>query len=242
MRMDPAPERLGPGSRRRHFRGRNRRCAGSSQDVGQKPGRQDHPGRSPSQLRWSGPWRSRPLAIATDSHENILFSRNWRGFAPPVTWERRPSSTKNHLYTFHDEDVLGTSLELKLAATSAQSAEKAERAVLAEIQRESRILSSYDPASEFGRWFRTRGQAVAVSPELFETLGLFDNLAHAHRWSAGSIRGSNLPRLESRRRGRSPADSAGTGAGNRGREAAAHWALDSSAHTPRLISAIRHWC
>ena len=38
---------------------------------------------------------------------------------------------KDHLYTFHDENVLGTSLELKFAASSLAEAEKAEAAALA---------------------------------------------------------------------------------------------------------------
>ena len=85
-----------------------------------------------------------------------------------------PFIRQEQLYTFHDENVLGTSLELKVRARSEKSALKAESTVLAEIQRESKILSSYDPSSEFSRWFATRGVAVPVSQELFETLSLFD--------------------------------------------------------------------
>jgi len=78
------------------------------------------------------------------------------------------------LYVLHDEEVLGTSLELKVKTKSEETALKAERAVLAEIQRESKILSSYDPSSEFSRWFATHGVAVPVSRELFDNLSLFD--------------------------------------------------------------------
>src|SRR4051812_21435988 len=77
-------------------------------------------------------------------------------------------------YTFEHENVLGTSCEIKLAAGSETAARKGETAALAEIDRESKILSGYDPTSEFSRWFRTRGQAVPVSKELLEVLGLFD--------------------------------------------------------------------
>src|ERR1700688_4296891 len=83
-------------------------------------------------------------------------------------------STQNKLYVSHYENVLGTSLELKIMASSPVQAEQAERAALAEIDREARILSSWDPDSEFSRWFRTRNQPVHVSPELFEILSLFD--------------------------------------------------------------------
>ena len=84
------------------------------------------------------------------------------------------TSVRDKLYVFHYENVLGTSLEIKVAASSATQSEKAEEAVLAEIERESHILSSWDPDSEFSNWFRTMGQPVRVSPELFEVLSLFD--------------------------------------------------------------------
>lgn len=84
------------------------------------------------------------------------------------------TSAPSRVYIFHYENVLGTSLEMKVAASSAAHSEKAETAVLAEIDRESHILSSWDPDSEFSRWFRTMGQPVKVSPELFEVLNLFD--------------------------------------------------------------------
>src|SRR5579872_6374755 len=77
-------------------------------------------------------------------------------------------------YTWHYENVLGTSLELKAVAASETAAGQAEQAALREIEREAKILSAWDPASEFSRWERSRGQAVPVSPELFEVLGLFD--------------------------------------------------------------------
>ena len=86
------------------------------------------------------------------------------------------STTPAHdpLYVYEYENVLGTSLELKILAPSEGQADKAQAAALAEIDREAKILSSWDSNSEFSRWFRTMGQPVHVSPELFEVLGLFD--------------------------------------------------------------------
>jgi thiamine biosynthesis lipoprotein ApbE len=81
---------------------------------------------------------------------------------------------RERLYTFHQENVLGTSFELKVHAPSADTASRAEKSALDEIARERAILSSWDPASEFSRWFRTHGQPVPVSPELFEVLSAFD--------------------------------------------------------------------
>lgn len=83
-------------------------------------------------------------------------------------------ATRSHLYVFQYENVMGTSLEIKVAATSAEQSEKADQAVLAEIDRESKILSSWDSESEFSKWFRTMDQPVQVSPELFEVFSLFD--------------------------------------------------------------------
>jgi FAD:protein FMN transferase len=80
----------------------------------------------------------------------------------------------SHLYTSHYENVLGTSLELKVSAVSQQASAQAEKAALGEIDRLTKILSGYDPNSEFSRWMHTRNEAVPVSPELFEVLGLFD--------------------------------------------------------------------
>src|ERR1700726_433122 len=84
------------------------------------------------------------------------------------------ASTRSKLYVFHYENVLGTSLELKVVASSPAQSERAEKAVLAEIDREAHILSSWDPDSEFSRWFRSVDQPVGIPPELFEVLKLFD--------------------------------------------------------------------
>ena len=49
-----------------------------------------------------------------------------------------------------------------------------EAAALAEIDRQERLLSAWQPQSEFSRWERTRFEPVRVSPELFATLAQFD--------------------------------------------------------------------
>src|SRR5215831_6591387 len=77
-------------------------------------------------------------------------------------------------YVFHHENVLGTSLELKVIATKLAAAKNAEARALAEIDREAKILSGYDPDSEFSRWMKTRGEGVPVSKDLFEVLSRFD--------------------------------------------------------------------
>src|SRR6187399_1372097 len=78
------------------------------------------------------------------------------------------------IYESHFENVMGTSLDLKVLATSEAASEAAATAVLAEIARQSSILSAYDPSSEFRKWVKTSGVAASVSPELFEILSDFD--------------------------------------------------------------------
>ena len=59
---------------------------------------------------------------------------------------------------------MGTSLEIKVESRSDVAAHHAEEAVLAEIARLSKILSGYDPDSEFSRRFaRVRGPDQSVS-------------------------------------------------------------------------------
>jgi FAD:protein FMN transferase len=84
------------------------------------------------------------------------------------------STQDEGLWQFHYENVLGTSLDLKIEADSATDAESAITAVRHEIEREAGILSAWDRSSEFSRWAGTTGQPVRVSPELFEVLSLFD--------------------------------------------------------------------
>jgi thiamine biosynthesis lipoprotein ApbE len=73
----------------------------------------------------------------------------------------------------HFEQVLGTSLDLKIVASSFELAEKAEAKVLAEFGRLQSILGSGE-SNEFGQWVKTQGEAIQVSPEISAVLGLFD--------------------------------------------------------------------
>ena len=79
------------------------------------------------------------------------------------------------LWTFHQEHVLGTSLELSVRAASLADAEKAEAAVLAAFDHDDSVLSTWRTDSEVSRWAKTRFEPAAVSPELFEVLAAFDS-------------------------------------------------------------------
>src|SRR5689334_14266206 len=91
-------------------------------------------------------------------------------FVAALTLSAAPTIGRDRLHTFQRENVLGTSFELKVLSASPAAASNAEAAALREIARENAILSSWDATSEFSKWFRTRGQAIRVSPELFEVL------------------------------------------------------------------------
>lgn len=85
----------------------------------------------------------------------------------------RPGSG-DRLFVSSDENVMGTSMQVKVQAESDAAAGLAERAVRDEISRLSNVLSSYDPASEFSRWMQSAAVPTKVSPELIDVLSAFD--------------------------------------------------------------------
>ncbi len=72
--------------------------------------------------------------------------------------------------TFHHENVLGTSLELRVRSSVEGAAARAETVVLAEVDRLGKVFSTYTPDSEFSRWQQTDHEAVKVSSDLFSVL------------------------------------------------------------------------
>ena len=92
-----------------------------------------------------------------------------------VNGSARPKREKApHIYASQYENVLGTSMELKVSTYTQSRASDAENAVLHVIKKLSKILSAYDEESEFSKWQKTTGQAIRVSDELFEVMQLFD--------------------------------------------------------------------
>jgi hypothetical protein len=96
------------------------------------------------------------------------------------------------------EGVMGTSLEVKILATSEAAASRAESAVLEEIDREAGILSGYDATSEFRRWTASIGTPRQVSPELFDALARFDHWRERTNGALESVRRIRVPGLEGR--------------------------------------------
>jgi thiamine biosynthesis lipoprotein ApbE len=74
----------------------------------------------------------------------------------------------------HFDGVMGTSLDIRIRAASDRAGATAEEALLGEIARLSKILSSYDGESEFSQWMRSSAVPARVSPELVEVLTAFD--------------------------------------------------------------------
>lgn len=87
---------------------------------------------------------------------------------------RASSAETPQLHRFAYDHILGTSLDLVVDVADRERAEVCESAVLDEIERLRRILSTYDPASEISRLNDTR-DAVRISPELMEVLGLYED-------------------------------------------------------------------
>jgi thiamine biosynthesis lipoprotein ApbE len=87
---------------------------------------------------------------------------------------RATSAEAPGLYRFSYDYVLGTSLDLLVAAPDLGRAEACESAVLEEVERLRRILSTYDPASEISRLNESR-LPVRVSTELLEVLSLYES-------------------------------------------------------------------
>jgi FAD:protein FMN transferase len=94
----------------------------------------------------------------------------WLFSSTPVSSAAGPATE----FAFFHENVLGTSLELRVRADSRVAALATEERVLREIDRLAAIFNGYDPASELSRWQDRQAASRVVSPELFEVLACSD--------------------------------------------------------------------
>ncbi len=76
-------------------------------------------------------------------------------------------------FTYHHDHVLGTSLDLTVAAATEADADAAEAAVLAEVERLRGVFSTYDPGSELSRLNRATGP-VPASADLLAVLRAYE--------------------------------------------------------------------
>ena len=138
-------------------------------------------------------------------------------------------------FAFFHENVLGTSLELRVKATSHDAAVRAEGRVLREIDRLNGIFSGYDASSEFRRWQASLNVPVRVSPEL---LAVLKDADHWRGASAGAFdpRVEELSRLwrEGVEQGQTPTPEALAEA--RKLMAAPAWRIDEQARTVVRLS------
>jgi thiamine biosynthesis lipoprotein len=93
--------------------------------------------------------------------------------APPAPLAT-PDDQAMRMWTFHHENVLGTSLQVTVRAANQAQAIAAEAAALAIFDHQNETLSAWKADSEFSRWSRTRFEPVPVSDDLFAVLAAFD--------------------------------------------------------------------
>jgi len=105
------------------------------------------------------------------SRRALVFAIFVAGVAGGALWTLHDRS---ETFTYHYDNVLGTSLDITVRASSERAAVAADAAIRAQIDHDAKILSSYDPSSEFSHWFQTANVPTAVSPELFTVLDQFD--------------------------------------------------------------------
>ena len=77
-------------------------------------------------------------------------------------------------FSFHYENIMGTSVELIVEAGDSEAANQAEKLVLDEIDRLSAMLSTYDADSELSKWSNAPNVPAKVSGEVFDLLALSD--------------------------------------------------------------------
>lgn len=139
------------------------------------------------------------------------------------------------LFTFHHEQVLGTSLQVTVRAVNAAAAARAEQAALGEFDRQAGLLSAWLPQSEFSRWERTRLVAVPVSGELMATLAAFDGWREKTGGALdASVEAATQLWARAQAEGRVPTEA--EIAETREAMGQAHWALDEGNGTAMRLS------
>jgi thiamine biosynthesis lipoprotein ApbE len=91
-----------------------------------------------------------------------------------VVWAADP--VENKAYDFHHDNVLGTTLNLSVVATSQAAADRVDKAITGEIERLRLILSSYDAKCELARFDAraANSEPVPASDELLDVLTQYE--------------------------------------------------------------------
>ena len=125
--------------------------------------------------------RTDPMSPVADSIRGLTHtpprgaSRSLRNAASSLLRRVQPAP-RSERHVAHYENVLGTSLELQVVASSLAVARRAESEMLAEIDRLEPILSGWSASSELSIWQTTFGVDVPVSSDLGHVL------ESAERW------------------------------------------------------------
>lgn len=157
--------------------------------------------------------------------------------AAPLSQQALAANSGEHsnTWTFHHENVLGTSLAMHVSAKDEASAARAESAALAVFDRERAILSAWDEHSEFSRWERTHFEAVPVSADLFTVLSAFDTWRNRTNGALDpSVEAATRLWKNATSEGRIP--TAHEIAEVRESIAQPHWTLDAQHHTATRVS------
>ncbi|MBC8137716.1 MAG: FAD:protein FMN transferase [Fibrella sp.] len=88
---------------------------------------------------------------------------------------KRPWDNSSEEFSFLYENVLGTSLELRVVGpSSSPAAAHVERTALCEIDRLEKIFTRFQPDSELRRWQNNPGVETPISSELWDVLRACD--------------------------------------------------------------------
>ncbi|MFO0925876.1 MAG: FAD:protein FMN transferase [Gemmataceae bacterium] len=139
--------------------------------------------------------------------------------------EDRPTAS------FHHDHVVGTSLDGYVVTDNPARAARAERVVLAEIERLRQVFSTRDPDSELSRLNRSTGAFVA-SADLLAVLGEYERWQRRSAGACSPACGALIRAwAEAERRGREPAPA--TLAARRGRTGVAAGGRHGRSHQRR---------
>jgi len=116
--------------------------------------------------------KKKTLALLTLAPWASMFAQQ-AATQPQQAWSLQ-AEQQSGVWSDARDNAMGTSLEMRFRAPNRATAELAEAAALAAIERGEQTLSAWRKDSEFTRWQATRFTAVKVSDELYATLEAFD--------------------------------------------------------------------
>ncbi|MBJ9985703.1 DUF2271 domain-containing protein [Acinetobacter sp. S40] len=113
----------------------------------------------------SSVFRLKPIVIALSLISPLTAMDAFAALSPS---SNLPTELNQANHRFHQDHVLGTSLDVVMTGANAQQAEKAFHAVQQEIARLDQILSTWNTKSEISAL--NRNKEAQVSPELFDVI------------------------------------------------------------------------